>query len=191
MLAGQVARDLFAEVAAQGKHVRPAEGVVDGPRLGLHADEGELRRQVIVLRRPGVDARGVRGQRRLGLGAQMRPGRFRRVAQAEGAQPDVLMDAVLAEDLAEAPVDHAALHLQLPEAVLRVHVPGGEERVAVIARRDVRNAVPVAPDLHRRADARHGDAPARRRQRGPQLPPGKKPSGCARHEHEHAEARQE
>jgi hypothetical protein len=191
VLAGHEAVDLLAEVAAQSEseHVVPAEGVVDRPRLRLEAQDQELRRELVPLREIGVDTGGVRRQRSLAGRAQRLPRRSGGIAEAERAQPDVLLDALLAEDLGEAPVDDAALQLELPKAVLRVHVAGGEERVVVRLGVDERDAVRVAADLHGRGNSRHGKGAAILRKTCAEAAPGVDGERRTGQKHQRDEAR--
>jgi len=103
-----------------------------GPRLRLEPQERELRRQTAarVRRDERVDAGDVRVDLRLRPVGQRVPGVPGGPAEPDGPQEPVLRQRHLAEDLGQPSESGAALELHLPQAILGVHVPESEQRVA-------------------------------------------------------------
>ncbi len=111
---------------------------LDGQR-GLRGEEG------VHARRVGLEVRARRG-------VHLRDDALGLARDAERAHELVDLEGALAEEFRELPVGHAALELHLPQPILRVGVAHGEPAVALALREDVRHALPVAHDLHRRRE---------------------------------------
>ena len=156
-LAGKArAQQLVGEVVAQipGHDLEPDEAVGGPPGLGLVAEKLEFERQQF---RAGLQV----GVHALGIGLVDRL-RFLReqlevalgdAVDAERAQELVRLDRRLAHHLGKPRLADPALHLKLPEPVLRVDVAHGEGAVLGRLRVDVGDRMGVAYDLHRRIEA--------------------------------------
>ena len=173
------AQQFVAPVAAQvpGHHLDPADRVDGRPGLGPHAGEPELRRQHRIGGEEGVDAGGVGLEQPHRFAVQHAQVRLRRAAHAERAQEPVGLQPARADDFGQAAGGHAPAHFHLPEAVLRVHEAEREARILQAGREDVRNAVAVAQDLDRAAEAGEADLALGLRQGLPQVEVGRRRSG--------------
>ena len=152
------AAHLVLEVVAQvpGHHLEPDQAVGGPPGLGLVAEQNELRRQQAGAGlQIGVHALGIGLEDRLRVGREHLEVPLGDTVDAERAQELVRLDGGLAHDLRKPRLADPALHLQLPEPVLRVDVAHGEGGVPRRARIDVRDRMRVADDLHGCIEARH------------------------------------
>ena len=148
---------LVAEIVAEvpGHHLEPDQAVGRTPGLGLVAEQQELRRQQAGAGlQIGVHTRRVGRVDRLRLRRERLDIALGDPVDAERAQEPVGLEAGLAHHLRQPRLADPALHLQLPEPVLRVHVAHGEGAVPGRLRVDVRDRMGVAHDLHRRVEAR-------------------------------------
>ncbi len=161
----QAALDLLLHVAAQVPRHRlePCDGVGRGPRLDLvpavgQAEDDVLKGQLAVglALEVGVDALGVRVERRARLGRQQRQLLLGDPPPAEGADEGVRRRRGLAQHLREPAGGHVPADVHLPEPVLGVHEALGEEQVVAAGRVDLRDAVGVAHHLHLPVEARDG-----------------------------------
>ncbi len=118
----------------------------------------------MIFRNPRIHTGRIRRQRALRVGAQRRPRAARGFVEAQRAEPDVVIDARAAEHFAEPAARHAALQFELPEAVLRMRIADREIRIGVAFRTDVRHAVFVAHERHRRGQSLRQQQAALRRQ---------------------------
>ncbi len=168
-----MAQELEYVVRAQipRHHLHPHDHVDAGPRLGLEAEQRELRRQpsAVVRDDEGVDAGDVGVDLLLRPVGRRGPRVLRRASESDRAEKAVLRERGCAENLREAPVADAPLQLHLPEPVLRVHVAEAEERVQLVRGVDVRNRVGVADDVDRRREPQDGQRAVDLRQRSAQI----------------------
>ena len=157
-LAGEArAQQLVLEIVAEvpGHHLEPDEAVGGPPGLGLMAEQLELERQQL-----GAGLQIGVHTRRIGLVDRLRLGRkpleipLGDTVDAERSQELVRLDGGLADDLRKPRLADPALHLHLPEPVLRVDVAHGKRAVPRRLGIDVGDRVRVADDLHRRIEAR-------------------------------------
>ena len=132
------------------------------------AEQQELRRhQAGVGLQIGVHAGGIGPVDRLRLGREPLEVALGDAIEAEGTQEPVGLEAGRAHHLGEARRADPALHLQLPEPVLRVDVAHGEGAVPGRLCVDVRDRMGVAHDLYRRVEAGDALAPVVGGQRDP------------------------
>ena len=83
------------------------------------------------------------------LGIQILDNALSSARDADRAQKLVGVERRLTQHFGQAPGSDAAIHLHLPQAVLRVRVTEREGRIAFVRCDDGRNAMLVAIDAHR------------------------------------------
>ena len=167
----QVARPLAAEV--EGHHLGPHHGIGRRPGLGLEAENQELGRERPDPRvEPGIDPVDVGVEPAPRARCEVREGGRRAPMEAEHPEQPVGSEGGCAQHLRESPGPDPAVHLHLPQPVLRVDVAEGEEGVVLAPGEDVRDAVPVAHHLHRGGETVRGALAVDRRERPaqPQVP---------------------
>ncbi len=103
---------------------------------------------------PGVDARGVGIEDGPGLRCEERQIAFRGLPPSERPDEAIVVDRPRAEQLGETTGRDVPPDLHLPHALLRVDVALGHEQVVRVGGLDLGDAVEVAPDGRRRAEAR-------------------------------------
>ena len=162
----QGALDLLVEVALQVPRHRlePGQGVDRRPRLGPVVEAAQAQHGVLhgdlggtVCLEVGVDAGGVRLQRRAGLRLQQRQLLLGDAAPAQGADELVGLQGVGPEELREPAGRDVPAHVHLVEALLRVHVALRGHQVGQRVAVQLRDPVVVADHLHLGAQARHLD----------------------------------
>jgi hypothetical protein len=165
------AQEFVAPVAAEvpGHHLQPRDRIDCAPWLGAYPQQEEFGRQHRARREQCIHAGGVGIERCTGVAVEVRVIRLRRAAQAQRAHEAVGFKAASAEHLGQATGADAPVHLELPQAVLRVHEAEREVRVALRSGKDVRHAVGVAQDLDRGADPRDRNFALELRQRLPKI----------------------
>jgi hypothetical protein len=84
---------------------------------------------------------------------------LRRASHAERAHQAVGLEAARAEHFREPPGADAAVHFELPQAVLGMDEAQGELGVTLRGGEDVRHPIAIAQDLDRRADSGDRDLP--------------------------------
>ena len=113
--------------------------------------------------KPGLDARGVRVERRPDVGPEALRLALAEECEAEHARLAVQGQRVAPLHLGEPAAGGAPEPGQLAGTVLRVHEAEAEPGVALARRAHVRDAAPVAQDLERAPEAGHLERAARRR----------------------------
>ena len=111
--------------------------------------------------RIGIDQAGDLAREQGGLA-------FDDAREAQDADEPVGIERDSAEDLREPAAGGAALELHLPQAILRMHIPLGEEQVRCRLCRDVRHAPAVTDHLDRATQRRNARMPLDLRQRAAQ-----------------------
>ena len=101
-----------------------------------------------------VYAGGIGAEQLLGLGVDLPQVGFGNAPDADGAQEPIAIERGRPQDLGEPPRGNSAIHLELPQAVLRVHETERKLRISLGARKDVRNAVRVAQYFDRPIEPR-------------------------------------
>src|SRR5690606_10042116 len=136
----------------------------------------------------GIDTVGVPLQDLtvlVGHGGQLLTGQ---VGEAEGAEELVGLDLALAEHLREAARADVPPEVHLPEPLLGVDEPLGEEEVVVGGGHDVRDAPAVAMDRHRLVQAVHPDLPVHLGKRSPDGPQHEARPGDDEHQQHHQDS---
>ena len=150
------AQQLRAPVCTQvpGHHLGPGDGIGALPGLGSNPGEQELRRQgARALREKGVDSGRIGIELTACVCAQAFQRGLGHAAHAQGAQELVCVQGRRSQGLGQASAGNAPVHFHLPQAVLRVSETKREIRVRRAGCVNVRHAVAVAHDFHRRLDA--------------------------------------
>ena len=142
-VAGPFAREV------EGHHLGPYHRVGRRPGLGLETDDEELGRQRARPRlHPRIDPVDVRVDAAVRAGREAREGSFRPAVETEHPQQPIGVEGRRAEHLGETTRADPAIHLHLPQPVLRMDVAEGEDCVLLAPGKNVRDAVPVAHHLH-------------------------------------------
>jgi hypothetical protein len=135
-----------------GHHLGPGEGVQNRPGLRFQLDasepqDGELQPQAVLVGGDvGVDPLGVGLQRHPALIVQEFQFLGGSAMPAQRTDEAVGVQRRLAQDLRQSAGADPPPELHLPEAILRVGVPLGEEQVVGVAGVDVGDAPAIADD---------------------------------------------
>ena len=146
-------RIVLAEL--QTHQLAPDHRVGGPPRLGIVAQNQELRRQsALVAREERIDPIGIGLKIGLGLRAKRGEAAFRKAIEAQGADEPVDPDEVGAGDLGQPSLSGAALDFHLIQPLARVDIAERPRRVVHRRREDMRDGVAVAVDPHLAAQSR-------------------------------------
>ena len=121
-------------------HLEHGQAVPRRPRLRTRVEEPELDRQDPRRRQEGVDPRRVGIEHRPRLGVLRLVVRARARADPQPAGSDILPEGSRAGPFRPSPPRAAPVELHVPQPVLGVHEPLGEERVGGPRRHDVGDA---------------------------------------------------
>ena len=138
-------RVVLAEL--QAHQLAPDQRVGGLPRLGIVAQDQELRRQPVLMgREERVDAVGIGLKIGLRLGAKRGEAALRQPIKAQGANEPVDPDQVGAGDLGEPSLPGAAQDFHLVEPLARMEVAERPRRIVHRRRENMGDAIGVAID---------------------------------------------
>ena len=117
------AQQLVSPVAAEvpRHHLQPRQRIDRAPGLGPYAQQQEFGRQHRVGGEECIHACGIGVERGARLGVEALEIRLRRAAHAERAQEAIGLQRRGPEHFGQPPGRDPAVHLELPEAILRMH----------------------------------------------------------------------
>ena len=135
----------------ESHHLEPRRGVRRIPPRGLDPEDQKFRREGSLPRsEPRVHPANVGVELADRAGLEVREGRRRGPPKPHDPHQAIRVERRGPEHLREPSGADAAVHLHLPHPILRVHETEREQRIVLAPGQDVRHAVRVPDDLHRR-----------------------------------------